>query len=131
MVYYSVGGSGLLFVEAALFTKRVRELLDEETYRAFQNALVNDATRGAVIPGCGGLRKARVEERQRGKGKRGGCRVIYLHIPEAKRIDLLAIYSKSDQDDFTEEQKKVLRALAHRARREAMALKRVGKDSVT
>jgi len=30
----------------------------------------------------------------RGKGKRGGARVIYLNIPEAERIDLITVYGK-------------------------------------
>lgn len=63
----------------------------------------------------------RVEEPPRGKGKRGGCRVIYLAIPEAARIDLLAIYSKDAQDDLTEAQRKSLKAVAERARRTALA----------
>jgi len=77
--------------------------------------------KGDVIPGCGGLRKVRVADPRRGKGKRGGARVIYLNIPEAERIDMLAIYSKDERDDLDEDQRKVLRALAEQARKEAIA----------
>ena len=129
MVSYSVGESSLLFVETEAFTERVRELLDEETYRAFQNELVRNPEKGAVMPACGGLRKVRVEEPRRGKGKRGGCRVIYPHIPEVERIDLLAIYSKDKQDDLTAKQRKAMKAVAERARRETLARRPARKDT--
>jgi len=75
MISYRVGKSSLLFVETEAFTERVRELLDEDTYRAFQRVLVQNPEKGAVMAGCGGLRKVRVEEPRRGKGKRGGWRL--------------------------------------------------------
>jgi mRNA-degrading endonuclease RelE of RelBE toxin-antitoxin system len=128
MVYYSVGESGFLFVEAEVFTTYVRDLLDDETYRAFQNELIRNPEKGAVMAGCGGLRKVRVEQPKRGKGKRGGCRIIYLHIPEVGRIDLLAIYSKGKQDDLTSEQRKAMKARAESARKQALAKRTVRKD---
>ncbi len=129
MISYTVGESCLLFVEMEAFTERVRELLDDDTYRAFQNELVRNPAKGTVMPGCGGLRKVRVEEPRRGKGKRSGCRVIYPHITEVQRIDLLAIYSKDQQDDLTSEQRRTLKALAERARRAALSQRMVRKDT--
>ncbi len=129
MVSYIVGDASLLFVEATIFTVRVRELLNDETYLAFQNELVRNPEKGTVMQGCGGLRKARVAEPRRSKGKRSGCRVIYLYIPEVNRIDLLAVYSKDVQDDLTENQRKAMKALAEQARREALAHGRHHKDA--
>ena len=79
------------------------------------------------MPGCGGLRKIRVEDPSRRKGKRGGCRVVYLDIPEAQRIDLLAIYGKNEKDDLTNEDKRALKSLATLARREAVRRPRGGR----
>jgi hypothetical protein len=110
----------MLFVEAQIFTARMGQLLDDETYREMQNELLENPEKGDVMPDCGGLRKVRIEEPRRGKGKRGGCRVIYLHIPEADRIDMVAIYSKSQQDDLTADQRKTLKVLAEHARIEAI-----------
>jgi len=129
MISYTVGESSLLFVEMAAFTERVRELLDDDTYRAFQNELVRNPAKGTVMPGCGGLRKVRGDEPRRGKGKRSGCRVIYLYIPEVQRIDLLAIYSRDQQDDLTSKQRRVLKVLAECARREALSWRPVRKDT--
>lgn len=102
-------------------SRSVRALLDEEAYRAMQNELLAWPDKGDVMPGCGGLRKLRVADVRRQKGRRGGARVIYLHIPEAERIDLLAIYGQDQRDDLDDDQRRALRALAEQARSEAIA----------
>ena len=50
---------------------------------------------GDIIPGSGGIRKARWK--QRGRGKRGGVRIIYFWKRKADEIWLLTIYSKSER----------------------------------
>ncbi len=54
----------------------------------------------------------RVADPRRGKAKRGGARVIYLHVAEADAIFLMEIYGKDEQADLTADQKKVLKGLA-------------------
>lgn len=108
------------FVESRAFTARLKEYLDDDAYLALQLELLASPDKGDVIRGCGGLRKLRFAAPKRGKGKRGGVRVIYLHIPEAERIDLLAIYGKDEKDDLTNDERRVLRALAMEAREEAI-----------
>lgn len=100
------------FIEARVFTARYRYFMDEEDYRELQNTLMADPDKGAVMPGCGGLRKLRWAAARRGKGKRGGCRVIYVHVPAGDCVYLLTIYGKDEQDDLTAEQRKRLKALA-------------------
>jgi hypothetical protein len=56
----------------------------------------------------------------------GGARVVYLHIPEVSRIDLLAIYGKNEKDDLSAEDRKALAALARQAKAEAIAGVRKG-----
>lgn len=109
-----------IFVETRVFTEIVKELLDDETYRRFQNELIHNRTAGEVIPGCGGLRKIRISDPSRGQGKRGGLRAIYLNVPEADRIVLVALYGKDKKDDLSENEKKLLRALAARLKQEAL-----------
>ncbi len=109
----------MIFVESRGFSNRLAEFMDGEGYRAFQNQIIADPTKGAVIPGCGGLRKVRVQDIGRGNGTRGGARVIYLTIPAAGRIDLVAIYGKDERDDLSAAQRGILAALALQAKREA------------
>lgn len=116
------------YFETRYFTRRVVELLDDETYRRLQNDLRAEPLKGEVISGCGGLRKVRVEQSGRGKGKRGGCRVAYLHVPEAECIYFVTIYSKDEQDDLTSEQKRILKAIAEQTKAVLRRKPRKGKD---
>jgi len=47
----------------------------------------------------------------RGKGKRGGVRVIYYWIDLQERILMLYVYPKSARDDLTQSQLKVLKKI--------------------
>ena len=97
------------FIETPVFTKDVRDLLSDEEYRGLQLALLLRPEQGSVIPGSGGLRKIRWK--LKGRGKRGGIRVIYYWITSENTIYMLLLYEKSDQEDLTPEQAKVLRKL--------------------
>jgi hypothetical protein len=77
--------------------------------------------KGTVMPGCGGLRKVRTPDPKRGKGKRSGARVVYLHIPEAKWFHRVDIYDKDEREDLSPTQSKELAKLAAELKREAKA----------
>jgi hypothetical protein len=67
------GASGFLtFVETTVFTKRVMALGLEDSLQILQQELLADPEAGDVEPGTGGLRKIRMRDPGRGKGKRGG-----------------------------------------------------------
>ena len=100
------------FVETSEFTEWVKNYLDDDSLAALQRELLDDPDTGAVMKGCGGLRKMRVADPRRGKGKRGGLRVIYLHVIEAEVIFLMDIYDKNEQVDLTADQRKALKRLA-------------------
>ncbi len=97
------------FIEAPAFTRTLATHLDDEEYRLLQAALVEKPKAGTVIPETGGLRKVRWREPRRGKGKRGGLRVIYYYLEEAAHIWLLTVYDKDETDDLTPQQKKTYR----------------------
>lgn len=109
-----------LFIETTGFTREVTARLDDRAYGEFQKRLLDHPDTGEVMPGCGGLRKIRVADPRRGKGKRGGARVIYLHVAEANWILLLDIYDKGEKDDLTPQEKKVLKRLAEDFKAEAI-----------
>jgi len=90
----------------------------DEAYREFQNYLAAFPERGDVIQGCGGLRKVRWSDPRRGKGKRGGLRIIYLYVREVRMIGILDVYDKDESADLTADQRKALGDLAHRVRDE-------------
>lgn len=105
------------FVETSSFSRRVdRE--GAEVLREIQTELLKNSEAGRIIQGTGGLRKLRIADRGRGKGKRGGYRVIYLDLAGIERTYLLALYDKSERDDISAEEKKVLKSMVERLKRE-------------
>jgi hypothetical protein len=99
----------LVFFETPLFTRLLPGYLSDEGYRALQGALLENPELGDLIPGTGGFRKARWEDVRRGKGKRGGLRVIYYHLSADRQIWLFTLYDKDEAVDLTPEEKRRLR----------------------
>jgi hypothetical protein len=105
------------FVETSSFSRRVdRE--GAEVLREIQTELLEHPEAGRIIQGTGGLRKLRIADPGRGKGKRGGYRVIYLDLAGIERTYLLALYDKSERDDISTEEKKILKSTVERLKRE-------------
>jgi hypothetical protein len=61
---------------------------------------------GPLIKGGAGLRKVRWA--RRGVGKRGGVRVIYFWRPVDQVFYMLFAYAKTEQEDLTPDQLRVL-----------------------
>lgn len=99
----------MLFLETPIFTELITEFLSPESYRALQIALFLRPEQGAVIVGTGGLRKVRWGIGAR--GKRGGLRVIYFWAKPSDIIYLLLAYDKTQQDDLTAKQARLLEKL--------------------
>ena len=104
------------FIEHHRFTEQITHLVDDEAYRKFQLCLVRNPNQGPVIPGSGGLRKARLA--LPGRGKSGGARVIYWYNPDTRMIMLFHCYPKGRCENLTHEQLKRLSELAVLAKKE-------------
>ncbi len=97
------------FIETSIFTDAIRDLLKDDEYRSLQVALLLRPEQGKIIPGTGGLRKVRWGAK--GRGKRGGCRVIYYLDRKQSVFYMLFAYPKGVQGDLTPSQSKALRKL--------------------
>lgn len=106
------------FVEMASFAKRV-DKEDADVLRHIQEELLKNPSAGRVIQGAGGLRKLRIADSARGKGKRGGIRVIYLDLAVVGKTYLLSLYDKDEKGDISPDEKRVLRVCAEALKREA------------
>lgn len=101
-----------LFVETESFTEWVRHRMSDDALAELQQELMRNHDAGDVMPGCGGLRKIRVPDPQRGKGKRGGIRVIYLYLPDVRRFFFIAAYGKNEKEDLTPQEKRAFTKVA-------------------
>lgn len=103
-----------LFVELPAFSRHRENYLDDESFRALQNELAEHPEKGDVIEGTGGLRKLRRPAPKRGKGKRGGLRVIYFWWEAGKQFWLFAIYDKDEMEDLSAKDKGLLKDMLKR-----------------
>ena len=74
------------------------------------------------MPGTGGFRKMRWADAGRGKGRRGGLRIIYYYFKSDHQIWLMTVFDKDEASDLSPKEKKARKtaiegALAARAAR--------------
>jgi len=105
----------VVFVESRVFTRRLLALgeeISEQVLSAIQGDLLDNPERGRLVPGLGGVRKARTPNPGRGKGKRGGFRYLYLYFVADQEIYLLYLLDKNEQEDLSPGQRRLMRDLA-------------------
>lgn len=98
-----------LFFETSSFTVTVGRYLTDDEYRSLQSHLLVHPEAGDLMPRTGGFRKLRWSDTRRGKGKRGGLRVIYYWLMNDGQFWMFAIYDKDELENLTSEQEKTLR----------------------
>ena len=81
-------------------------LTDQERI-AIVTLLATTPSAGTLIPGTGGARKLRVAGR--GKGKRGGYRVVTFYSGDDVPVFLLNVFAKGDRIDLTQADRNALR----------------------
>jgi len=99
------------FKETPTFTKKVEETGGTDLLKAIQDEILKNPVVGDTVANTGGLKKFRMADPSRGKGKRGGLRIIYLDLPDREVTFLLYLYGKDEAEDLTVEEKKAFKAL--------------------
>lgn len=100
-----------VFVELPAFERYRSAYLDDEAFLALQNLLMSRPEAGDLIADAGGLRKLRFADERRGKGKRGGLRVIYYWWVAGFEFWLFTIYDKDEMVDLTAQQRRALKEM--------------------
>ena len=85
--------------------------MDEEAFGGLENLLMKHPEAGDPMPDTGGLRKLRFADARRGKGKRGGLRVIYYWWDAGFQFWLFTLYDKDEMADLTRQQRKALKGM--------------------
>jgi hypothetical protein len=90
----------MVFIETSFYSRIIADYLSDEEQSKLAAHLID-------YPG--GIRKIRWGAK--GKGKRGGVRVIYYWRRSQHHIYLLNIYGKNEASDLTEKEKDYLKKL--------------------
>jgi len=98
-------------VELPAFERYRPDYLEDAGFARLQQHLMANPEAGDVIEGTGGLRKLRFADARRGKGKRGGLRVIYYWWIEGPQFWLYTLYDKDEASDLTSKERKALKAM--------------------
>lgn len=86
-----------------------RGILDEEERGLIVDYLAYNPTGGKLIPGTGGLRKLRWASK--GRGKRGGARIIYYFHNGAVPLFALTAHAKNQRADLSQADRNDFRRL--------------------
>jgi hypothetical protein len=93
-------------VETEEFLADVKSVLSESEHDALILYVARHPEAGDLIPETGGLRKLRWAAK--GRGKRGGSRVIYYFRNLDVPLFLMAIFAKNVQTDLSPAERKAL-----------------------
>ena len=85
------------FIESSTFERILPLYLDDDEYSELQQFLMQNPEAGELVPGSGGVRKARWA--RPGMGKRGGLRVIYFVRYQPNEFWMLTLYAKAKRAD--------------------------------
>ena len=61
------------------------------------------------MPGTGGFRKLRWLDHRRGKGKRGGLRIIYYWLQRDAQFWMFTLYDKEEMENLSKAQERLLK----------------------
>ena len=100
-----------VFVELPAFERHRPNYLDDSGFAKLQAELMRDPESGDVVQDSGGIRKMRFADSRRGKGKRGGLRVIYYWWEPGRRFWLFTLYDKGEAADLSATSRKALKAM--------------------
>jgi hypothetical protein len=96
-------------VETPEFLTASRKLMGEEERALLVDYLAYNPTVGDLIPGTGGVRKMRWG--LKGRGKRGGARVVYFHHDGGMPLFALTAYAKNERADLSQQDRNDFRRL--------------------
>ncbi len=100
-----------VFVELPAFERHRERYLDDAALLELQLLLINNPEAGRTVPASGGLRKLRFRDTRRGKGKRGGLRVVYYWWRDGLQFWLFTVYDKDEMSDLSSPQRDKLRTM--------------------
>ena len=98
------------FLEAPAFTRYLSRYLTDDEYRELQNRLPPRRILATLSPEREDFGSFAGADPKRGKGRRGGLRVIYYYFPGEQQTWLMTLYDKDEAPDLTPKEKEALKS---------------------
>ncbi len=108
-----------IFFQTHVFAKKIDSRGSDFLLRRIEAEILKNPEAGDIVQATGGVRKLRVEDPTRQKGKRGGFRVLYLDLPARAETFLIVFYGKDEADDLSPQAKKLVAHLVSEIKKEA------------
>jgi len=96
----------LSIIETDLYLSQAERLMSEEERDHVVDTVAAGPAGGVLIKGTNGLRKLRIP--LRGRGKRGGGRVVYWFHSERFPAMLMFVFAKNASQDLSSAERKAL-----------------------
>ena len=103
------GAAPITVIETPEFLAATRWLLSDEERAVLVDYLAHNPTAGILIAGTGGVRKLRWA--LKGRGKRGGARVIYFYHGADMPLFALTAYAKNERADLSQKDRNDFRRM--------------------
>jgi mRNA-degrading endonuclease RelE of RelBE toxin-antitoxin system len=100
-----------IFFQTHIFSKRIDVRGGSALLLRIEEEILKNPEVGAIVAGTGGVRKLRLEDPDKQKGKRGGFRILYLDLPDCEETFLITFYGKDEADDISPNGKKIIAQL--------------------
>lgn len=79
---------------------KAQRLFDDDL-QALESQIMRDPAAAPVMRGTYGLRKVRFAPPSRGTGRSGAMRIAYAQFPEYRRVYLVTLFLKRDQENLS------------------------------
>jgi mRNA-degrading endonuclease RelE of RelBE toxin-antitoxin system len=106
------------FWQTQIFSKKLDSRGGASLLLRIEEELLKNPEAGDVVAGTRGVRKVRIEDAGRKKGKRGGYRVLYLDLADREETFLITFYGKDEADDISPEGKKTIAKIVEAIKKE-------------
>jgi len=97
-------------VELPEFARDAARIWSESERAEFTDYIARCPEAGDIVQGTGGVRKVRWTAK--GKGKRGGARVIYFFYTPDNPLYLVAAYAKGERENISQADRKLYARMA-------------------
>ena len=99
-------------IETPPFSRRAAKRLSEDELTTVVDTIAKKPTLGDIIQGTGGIRKARFA--LKGRGKRGGVRVVYYIYNSTMPVFLMDVFAKNEKAYYSKGERNQLAKVAAR-----------------